>query len=489
MKKGKAEPKTSIRKPELKKYSAFEIWYPFILVLAVNLIVLLTYKYKNLYGDAQGYMDLSRMFIKDGHFSLLNYANPLRGYFFPLLLQAPIQFASWTGLSEIISFRLFSAIVISFVSVFVIPWFFEQAFNFQAKPLQRLIFSAFITLFWYGCFAYPLSDFPAMFYFLGGLALCFYAIKSDKALWVRCLSILAGGFCLAAATSIRLIYMIPLILAGIFIIIKLALSKIPASVRVILAVLLIVGSIISLTPQFLSNRTYLHSNSPFPLNQMGTTTGSTSVFSVQMFMGLRQQRNDFGAKLQDGTVSPMLGLPDSQGNAVANKEQVPAEANNTWTLGKYLSIFFHHPLDMTALYLRHLFDGTDLVYPATYVPNILSSHDLVFYRFMNYTLWFITIMLVWKRGINFKKDWQPLLLILITLIPALSAVAGMVEIRYFLQFYIFVYGAVGFWFFYDRKKWREFLTWRHAVLYVGYLAVCFSASSYLFSLRGVLLVN
>ena len=468
-----------------QKYLKAEKWYPFAIILGINLVLLLTYPQKSLYGDAEAYVNLSKMFTVDGHFSLLNYYNLLRGYFFPLLLQIPLQFSNLTGLNELFCFRVLSAISSAFCFAVLFPQFFEELFNFHAKPAQILIFAGLITFFWYGYFAYPLSDFPALTFLLTGLVLCLHAFKSKRAFWFKGLLFFGGGICLAATPLIRTVYLIPFFLLVLILVIRLAFSKFTVSVKVTLAALLIMGSILSFVPQALSNKIHYQTSSPFPQNKV---TDTTDLFLGQLYMGMRQQRNDFGAKMEDGNVTPMLGLPDYQGIGIMKKQNV-GELDESWTLKRYFSLVYHQPFDMAALYVRHLFNGLDIVYPTGYVPNIFGNQ--IIYRFVNYTLWFLAIVMVWRRGISIKKDAEKLVIPLIVALTALLSIPGMMEVRFFLPIYVLMYGCISFWFLSKRIYWKQLFTLRSAISYICFMAACFTFSSYLFatSHAGLLLQN
>lgn len=455
-----------------QEYLKAEKWYPFYIILVINLYLLITYPKKVFFWDAGQYMTLAKTFIVDGHFSLLNYASEVRGYFFPLMLQIPLQFSNLTGLNEVFGFRILSAIAIGICLAILFPKILEELFNFHAKPLQILIFAALVTFFWYGNYAYPLSDFPSLAFFLTGLTLCLQVFKSKNALWFKGLMIFLAGICLASSTSIRITYLIPFFIILLIFLVRLAFTKFKISNKLVIAIFLIVGSIIVFIPQALSNRIHYKVNTPFQVE---------TIFMAQLYGGLDVQRVDCGTSIPN---TPSLVITESQGTAILKKYDIGAGG---LTLARYFDIVYHQPFDIATLYVRHLFDGLDIVYPTTYVRDIYAN--TIIYRLVNYTLWFLAISLLWRRGIRIKQDGETLIVCFIVILPALLSIPSRIEVRYFLPVYILMYGCISFWLFSKREHWKQFLTWRSAIAYICFLAACFTFSSYLFSEIGILLQN
>lgn len=433
---------------------------------------MLNFPLKVFFYDSGGYWIESKMFVVNGHFSLLNYNAFHHGYFFPLLLQVPLQFSTLTGLSEVLGFRIISAIAAAFCLTVIYPKFFEELFGFHAKPIETLVFALLVTFFWYGFFAYPLSDFPALTFFLIGMILCLKVFKSTKALWFKGILTFLAGICLAASTSIRPVYLIPLLLLMLFILMRLALSKFTVGGKALLVSSIIVGSIIIFIPQAMINRIHYQVNSPFPQMQ--------NVFIGDLYTGLQQQR-----ALSLGAPELLLYMPDNQGIEIFKKNIQGLGENRS--LVEYFGLVCRQPFDMAALYVRHLFNGLDILSPTLYFQD-LNANQIV-YRFVNYTLWFLVIMLIWKRGISIKHDNEKMFFCFILILPALLAIPGHIEIRYFLPIYILMYGAIGFWFFSKRDIWKQSFTLRSMILYICFVLACFTFSSFEFSTVGILLQN
>jgi hypothetical protein len=475
------------------KYPRLSALYPFFITLAVNMVILLRYPYKFLFGDAGGYMDLSKLFIVDGHFSLLNYHDILRGYFLPLILQVPIQLSNLTGLDELTCYRFIAAIIATVCFTVLFPRCFEEFFNFRAMPWAKLIFALLITFFWYGNYAYPLSDFPALTFYLLGLTLFLIAVRSGRGLWAKGGLIMTAGVCLAAAASIRISYLIPLFISLVLLLLRLLFSKNTMIARSLLPLLLIAGCVIVFVPQALSNKIHYQENTPFQINKLAD---NTTLLQTQLLLGFLNQRVDFGNIESPDQNVPELFVPDYQGRELVKKyaEKYGINASNLSDVSVAqlariaADMAAHQPIDIAAIYVRHLLNGLDIVYPYGYVPDF-HSRDRIIYRFVNYTLWFLAISLLWRRGINLRREKDALIGCFILMLPAVIAIPSLVEIRFFLPIYILLYACVSFMLLSKQEHRKQLLTRRSIIGYVCFTVICFVWSSYLLSTVGILLQN
>lgn len=454
------------------EYLKAERWYPFYTILFINLCLLITYPKKVLFWDAGQYMSLAKMFITDDQFSLLSYYSQLRGYFFPLMLQVPLQIANITGLDEVLAFRIVSALAMTIVLTVVFPKIFEGIFNFRAQPWQVLIFAGLTVFFWYGNYAYSLSDFPALVFFMAGLFICLRVINADQPIWLKAIWICLAGFCLAAAASIRISYLVPFAVILVIFLFRLAFTGLKISNKLLVTALFMAGSIMVFVPQFMSNRIHYKADTPFQIQ---------TIYMVQLAEGLNVQRVDCGTSIPN---TPSLVIAESQGAAILNKYNME---NSGLTIIRYLELICLQPFDMAAIYARHLFNGFDITYPTTYVPDIYA--DTIIYRLVNYSLWFLALSLLWKRGVNIRRDKQSIIICLIIILPALLSIPSRIEVRYFLPVYILVYGCASFWLFSKREYWQQLLNWRSVIAYLCFILACLTFSSYIFSTSGILIQN
>jgi hypothetical protein len=312
-------------------------------------------------------------------------------------------------------------------------------------------------------------------FFIGGLALCVKAYKSKKSLWFNAALIFLAGICLAAASLIRILYFLPFVLLFVIWLIRLVLTDLTTRGKVILIISMIIGSSIIFAPQAVSNKIHYDVYSILPQSQIH----KTHIAFLQLYEGLTTQifestiENDEAVAFQ---------IPDQQGLIIQKKY-----FGENVTFENCLNLALHQPFDMAAIYVRHVFNGLDVIYPMPYINNLLSNH--IVYRFVNYTLWFLTIILMWRHGIDVKRDAKKLVFTFLIILPALISIPVMIEPRFFLPAYVLMYGYISFGFISRREEWKQLFTLRTAILYVAFLAACFAFSSYVYSTVGVLLSN
>ncbi|MDR1216842.1 MAG: hypothetical protein LBK25_09185, partial [Treponema sp.] len=170
--------------------------------------------------DSGAYWILSNSFGKDGFF----FPNSIRGYVFPFFLHVGKSIFGFTGLDEIIRFRIFAALFASFILIFLLPENFLSIANksrtFESRKerryflISRLFLMIVFIYFWNGLLLYPLSDFYA-FAFISIASVCAFKMgNTEHILKIIGFSFICGVFTYAAYNT-RTIYLfgaIPILL-------------------------------------------------------------------------------------------------------------------------------------------------------------------------------------------------------------------------------------------------------------------------------------
>jgi hypothetical protein len=472
-----------VKKQSVKKI-CFEInpiskWIPSFVIFAINLYLFSNFPLKNFWGDSLSNYVLSDTFIINGQFSLFNFQNSLRSFLLPLLLWIPRLFSMLIREDAVTSFRIFSAFLSALTTAILFPLFFEEVFIIRTKPLSRLLFAGLITFFWFGHLSYPLSDFPALTFFVMGIVLCIKAFKFQSSIWLTGGMALMAGILLGGTPLLRLNYQYSFHFFLVFALIKLMIRKISLRNKLVLGGLLIIGISIPLSIQTSINKIHYDVYSPYPLAKMSPELNSVSVYLYALYYGLNLQRADFGGEVGADSVL----IPETQGQVILTKHKI--QTLDGFTMSKYLKLVICHPLDFMAIYARHLFNGIDIVYPSTYIPDIFRHQ--MFYRFFNYTFWFLSLSLIWRRGIQFNQDKEKLFILFIVILPALLTIPGVIETRYFLPAYILMYACISFWFCSNKEYFRDLLAFQTVIAYVCFMMICYAFSSLLFSMKGIIL--
>jgi hypothetical protein len=482
----------------------------FLAVLAIVLYINITFPIRFMLGDALAYIDLANKFFYNGAFSLLHYSNVLRGYFFPLLLVLPVSIGRIMGIDRLIVFRIISAVCFAFLITIMLPIFFRRVFHLKITALQTLLFSALMIFFWHGHVAYPMSDLP-------GLALFFMAIlvylvlmdPADRPIWQRLLLAFLLGFLLAGAILTRPSYLfsfgimillvlwrltfdgIPWLGKRIILLWKHAVTaepvikqpsirNLPVLQRAGIALMLLVGSIVVLAPEAMSNWVHWKVISPLPLGEHQ----KVNLTMFQLYYGLYIQHIDFGAALDaSGEGYVPANVMDEQGLLIVQKKDL--KLDQSFSLKQYLEVVFQYPLDFATLYFRHLLNGLDLVYPTPYVADVTQNQ--IPYRFVNYTVLFLAFSALWKRGVNLAKDAEKLVILFLVFLSVLVAVPGAIETRFFLPIDVLVYGCVSYWVISRETDWKAFFSVGHVFAYLSFMILCFMFSASNFSFIPIIL--
>ncbi len=377
---------------------------------------------KPFYYDSGLYWALGDSFTVHGHFSLLNFNSPLRGYLWPLIAHL-LHVVGDTRDDSLVA-RFTNALAISLIGAVLAPRLAELAWpNWRWGPWRRLALVALLLIFWNGYLPYPLTDLPALAMVL--LALVSLAHPESPG-W----SVLAGGAC-AAAIDMRPSYI--LLAPTIVVLTGLAWwdrrdhSPRPWRRRGLCAALMVGAFAIVSLPQSLASHRHFSTWSFVP----GTAAHLTN---LQLTEGLRLQRYEtyvgFGH-------SPRMLYVDTAGERLLS-EQAHAEITGT---GQYLHLILNHPLTMTELFARHVINGFDQRYDTPYVARLdTGSHWWL--RVSSFTLVFLALLRVlWpaaRRRLAPTRWRYPLTLLLCSL----TAVPSAMESRYLLSVYVLTYMVV-----------------------------------------------
>jgi hypothetical protein len=390
--------------------------------IAMTLIVALAAGDKPFYYDAALYWSLGGSFVRDGHFSLLNFASPLRGYAYPLVNHGLKDVSNAFRSSASIVVRIFNAALFALIGAVLVPRLSEATWPERKWGLaRRATLTALLLVFWSGYMDSPLSDFPALCMVL----LAFVAIASpDAPGWM-----LVAGSATGLAINIRpeyvsLLLIVPLLLAWTWF----REGKAPrASLahRVLCVGLLIVGFAGVSLPQALSSHRYAHKWSFIPGSSEGLDyiqlTGGMYVQRYETFVGAGHR--------------PTMFYIDPEGLHILEEQ----EDDRIGTLGQYLGIIVSHPLAMGMVFARHLVNGLDVRQSTPYVEHLGSIFVRRLAGFLLVLLALIRVLWTASRRSLRPTRWRyPLALVACCLTTLSSAM----EVRFLLPVYMLVYMLV-----------------------------------------------
>ena len=395
----------------------------FLLAFALTSTVALLHSPKDFYYDSGGYWGLGQTFTSAGHFSLLNFTSPLRGYLLPLIDHLLQQLAVGLGWSYSTAAKLFNALMFALIGAVLAPRLAETIWPAIRWGLgRRLSLTALLLIFWGGYLDFPLSDFPA----LAAALLALIAIaRTDSPGWM-----FVAGLASAAAIEMRPSY---LVLAPLLVVLvawrwlEQRHEPVLWSRRWLCAVLAIVGFVLIALPQSLTSHRHFATWSFVPGAKAHLT-------SLQFTEGMRLQR--YETYIGEAHPPRML-YEDPSGIRLLDSQR----GQKIETTGEYLSIIVSHPITMAGVFMRHIINGFDQRYSTPYVSH-LDTGSQRWLRIAGFLLTFLALVRVlWtpaRRRLGACR-WRfavALGLCCVTSIPSA------VEPRYFLPGYLLGYVLV-----------------------------------------------
>jgi hypothetical protein len=386
----------------------------FAVVFVGTLIVALAQGPKVFYGDSGNYWELTSTFTHNGHFSLVNFNSPARGYVFPLFLLGLRRLGEAVGWTPSSTVKLFNVAVFSLIGTVLAPWVAEITWPEQRWGfLRRVGLTALLVVFWSGELNYPLSDFPGLAFAL----LTLVAIsRPESPAWM-----LLAGAAGAAAIDVRAAYL-PLVLVLAIIAALAWFDQRQAqpgllSRRTLCVAMLAIGFAVVSLPQALSMHRHYHTWIFVPGRPEDVT-------QEHYDEGMRVQRYDtvlINGNAREGPYLDPTGLQilDEQPN------------HEIKSLHQYIGVVLSHPIAMTALLARHLINGLDMRYTTAYVGDFKSGGNLPL-RLAGFLLVFLALVRVsWtaaRRSLGRTRWRYPVALI----VCCLSSVPTAMQTRYLL---------------------------------------------------------
>jgi hypothetical protein len=381
--------------------------------------------------DASGYWGLAGHFIKDGHFSLLNYDSALRGYLFPLLL-IPFRVIDYLGKwPEGIMQLLLGAMQASLLFAWALPKLYNRVRpNGIFSARRRILFIGLSLFFWGGYFAYTLSDFPAILAFCIGLLLL---LRERPRLWL----ILVAGILFGAALNTRPFYLLSLPFITILSW-KLKCNESLWQKSLLSCIVLLGGVVLSLIPQWRINSVNFNHNSLLVLTK---TNQYDNLFMTQLTWGLTMFKVETSLGGAPNGRNALVVYSNTICKPLLDEEHIQRQQVFS-SIKDYVHFASEHPLEISATFLLHIFSGLDQHHATPYSTQDVTKFTL-FLPIVNYTLFFIVIISLIYSGIALITTRQYLVL-LIWLIPCSITIMVAMENRFLLPLHLLLYVFIAF---------------------------------------------
>lgn len=413
---------------------------------------------KPFYFDSGGYWNLSETFTASGHFSFLDYQDPLRGYALPLILWALRNLSEVLTSNQSLMVRGFNAMTFALIGTVLAPALATVAWpRVRWGVGRRLALTALILAFWSGYLSFPMSDFPAL---AAALVALVAIARATSPLWL-----LMAGLSAGLALNIRPAYvLLPPLLLGLLAWSWIAGGRLrPRSFAraAACALALLAGFAIVSVPQAVSQHEHYGGYDPVP--------GSSDLKKIQYTLGLKLQRYDTYV----GGPPRMEYVEGHTGSIVASLDN--GVVDNT---GEYLRIVVYHPITMAGVLLRHLVNGLDQRYTTPFVETLESDRTgadaawHVLLRVLGFSIVFLALVRVaWptaRHSLGPARWRYPAVLLAVPL----GSVPSAMEARFMLPAFLLASTVV------IAPGWRQALSeWWGSPVRGRTLALIFSASA------------
>lgn len=357
-----------------------------------------------------------------------------RGYFFPTLLGSFVALSSAVGITQLDAFRLFSSLVYSAVLTVLVPNAYRLLAGGQANMVRRLWPAILLALAFPGLFLFPLSDLPALALMWCAVDLLLRSAAPHQPN-SRVLYALLAGIAAGAAYNTRTIYLFSILPMTV------ALPLLQSRLRWARLASFVAGAVLVSLPQLAVNLKLHDIASVDPT----AAYRDESLFLKQLLWGMRVQK--YETYLVDG----MSGLRyrDPAGEQLLARVSKDAPINSVWA---YLQAALRNPLPFLGLYGRHVVNGLDVRDGRQYLTRPPDSRMFPSFACISAVLVALLAILTGRRanrpdGGGGGAAAAPRWLCSAALIaPALLAVPGAIETRFFLPLLAFLYtAAAGSW--------------------------------------------
>lgn len=420
----------------LSKLSTPSKWWKWLTAATVFLVMLLVSARLNVTGfpwDSSYYLNIADPVVFEGGFHLLNYPATYRGYLFPTIV-AVFKYVAIVNNHGLWGWRILIALMLAIFLAFVLPELFSIRIDTAIRFLRTMLCFAVILWIWGYYFQHPLSDLPAAFFLCAGAALLKRLTKDGTHRILFCVLALCAGWLFYAAYNTR----IAMLFGTVPLLVLFAVRMRKEWRKLLLAlVLLFFGATIAAFPQVLLNHQYVGGYSPKVYTDLNNEYDHDLV-TQQIYWGIEYPR--YGAYIGDPEVLPYGATYylDPAGIEMLEREGLTSE---NFALSDFGRLLQKYPLDMVALYMRHLISVMTPTYTTEpYITEMYTEKGLLIT--CSILIWMLSFLAV-RYGLKEKRiGWMTVLGFLSLCLPSLLQMAGAPETRFFLLLYLFAYFGV-----------------------------------------------
>lgn len=406
-------------------------------------------------GDAWEYAMIGDSLFSSGHFKLSDIDSPIkvwgggdyRGFVFPVLLGLSQHIDEILGIASGHTWWLVSSMLYSVL--FLVYLKFLKDFGIRTNKRFALLRNAFLVIlllvFFYGLIIYPLTDALAAFIAIAAAEMVWVGLKAQGK--KRLKFFFFGGVLSYLAYNIRTIYILEimgLFSTVLFIECGSILRKWKEGYQagrrkceecgesLFTLLFMLAGFYIAALPQVYLNFIRYHSFAP--------NVRVKGLMAQQLWWGIGVVR--YGTFIgDDGIHTVQMTFQDGAGVAIQTALE---SAGYTVSYKSYAVAFFKYPLDFIAILWKHVWNTMFILFPETYVQNLTIDRSIYATLGLLIGVSFLFLFVEDLRSLSGRllKNADRILLMISLLLPTVAILAGAMEERFLLVFYLMIYGRL-----------------------------------------------
>lgn len=400
-----------------------------MIISAIMMVYLSVKNAVHMYYDCEYYWNIGNPVFEDG-IHLLRFPETFRGYVWPMA----VQIIRWIGEHIIESegglvvFRLVMSIGVAVFFSVVLPYLFSMPLAKVADLVRMIILTIVTILLWGDFFAYPLSDFAAVFFITVGIVCIKYHLNCNGVVKPLLLG-LASGMMLYAAYNTRASYLYAIVFVLIYIVIEFRNGR---KIKPVFLLGVLIGCAIIALPQSMINHQYTGSYSPRVFTeQYNNYEGSLE--KQQVLWGLMYSNYESYSGPAEEYPSARVLFADDAGREIIARERI---TEDNFTYRHFLKLFLKYPFDMVSIYTRHFVSLMTPKFPEMYLSDMYPNKGLMV--FVTIVIWFVTLINL-LYGIRGKINWSVVVPVFAVFLPAFLQLLGAPEIRFFIAVHLIGY--------------------------------------------------
>jgi hypothetical protein len=405
-----------------RKNIPYSRFFCFSLVFALATLYIASQPPTELLYDSLDYWKRGSSFFTHGQFNFQDYdAGTARNYIFPLLLGTIAYLAKVCHTDPLKTFQILNVFLFSLFGTVVVPKLSKELCGYQPKTLSIITFVAIIFYFWHGFLLYPLTDLICLEFAAIG---CLLFLESRREL--RFGRIALAFFFLAFAALSRPAYYLclPLIPLAFLLTAKRSWLEWRNLVAFCCSGLVVVALLVA--PQI-----YINHAKPYK-----SAFSGANLLLFQLAFGIIWEKYETTSGKDLGG-EPRVIYCDHIGTEIFAREHLIAP----FDFSKFRRVVRNYPVELAAIYGKHLFNGFDVQFSEPY-PKKIFGNRLVF-AFLNYTILFIALSYL-LNYVDIRRHVVPLLYCISLVCPIIVALPGAIEPRFFLPAFVLLYAVAAF---------------------------------------------